>query len=183
MNSSALRLAILAALASAPAAVASDDLVPMGFYEVYHNGELVEITPNLVPKAARSYWLRAGIDGGAQISAWYGAPFSGAVSPNADTTAANFNSTLTEFTNYTETTRPEWVRNDEANQAIENTASLMTITIGVGGGTINGIALMSVATKGNAGGTLLAATRFAAARTVLEGDVLQFRYKLQLNGA
>lgn len=182
IRESQLRAGILAALACAMPS-ASDDLVAMGHYEVYLNGELVEITPNLVPAAARSYWLKAGVAGGAQISAWFGAPFSAAVDPTSALTAANFGSTLTEFTNYGEVNRPAWTQDAEASQAIENAATLMSITIGAGGGTINGIALMSVATKGSTTGTLLAATRFAAARVVVEGDVLQFKYKLQLNGA
>lgn len=180
IRESNLRAGILAALACGMPN-ASDDLVAMGYYEVYHNGVLVEIAPNLVPAAARSYWLRAGIAGGPQVSAWYGAPFSNAVAPTATLTAANFNTTLAEFTNYGEATRPAWTQDIEASQAIENATTLMSITIGAGGGTINGIALMSIATKADATGTLLAATQFAAPRNVLQGDILQFKYKLQLN--
>ena len=74
-----------------------------------------------------------------------------------------------------------WVQDGESAQAIENTSTLMGFTIDVGGGTINGIAILSVNTKGAATGTLLSAVRFAAPRAVLAGDVLQFRYKLQYN--
>lgn len=180
LRESTLRAGILAALASAPAA-SGDQLVPMGYYEVLVNGELVEIAPNLVPAAARSYLLKAGVAGSAQISAWYGAPFVNELDPTAALTAANFNATLTEFTNYNEANRVTWAQDGEANQAIENTTTLMSFTIGAGGGTINGIALLSVNTKGATTGTLLAATRFATPRALQAGDVLQFRYKLQLN--
>lgn len=184
LKQSILRGAILAALAlSSPAYAAGSDVANAGVFEVYHNGELVEIVPNLVPKAARSYLLRSGVALGAQIGTWYGALYINDLAPTDDLTAANFPATLDEFVNYTETARPTWAQDAEANQAIENTTTLMSFTIGTGGGTVSGIALTSVNTKDATTGTLLAATKFSAPRTVLEGDVLQFRYKLQANAA
>lgn len=143
--------------------------------------QLVELIPNIVPKAMRSYLLRAGYAGAAQISSWYIAPFASAVDPTDELTAANFEASLDEFTNYTEVTRPAWVQEAEANQAISNSVTLAKITCGAGGGTINGIVLTSVAAKGNAGGLIGAATRFGAPRPMAEGDELLFRYTMQAN--
>lgn len=179
---SILRAGILAALDVASAS-SLDGMTPMGCFEVYVNGELVEVAPNLVPAAARSYLLRAGVAGGPQISQWYGAPFINDVAPTSALTAANFEATLDEFTNYTESNRPLWAQEAEANQAIENTSTLMEFTVGAGGGTIAGIALLSVNAKGSTAGTLLAATQFAEPRVLQAGDVLQFKYKLQANAA
>ena len=158
--------------------------IPGGAYEVYHNGELVEIAANIVPAAARSYLLKAGVAGGAQISAWYGMPFINAVDPTDALTAANFDATLDEFTNYSEATRPAWVQEAESGQAIVNGTTLMSITIGAGADqVINGFALVSTNTKGGSGGTLLSAFRFAAERPVQEGDVLEFKYTVQAQPA
>lgn len=182
MNKNALSAALLAALAPRQEMVAG--FIPGGAYEVYHNGELVELAPNIVPSAARSYLLKAGVAGGAQISSWYGMPFVNGVDPTADLTAANFNATLGEFTNYSEVSRPAWVQDVEAGQAIVNGTTLMSITIGTGADqVINGFALVSTNIKGGAGGTLLAATRFAAERPVQEGDVLEFKYTMQAQAA
>lgn len=158
-----------------------------GPIEVWHKPkgasefQLIEVVPNIVPAAMRSYILRAAYAGNAQISSWFIMPFINAVDPNDAMTAANFDATWDEFVNYTEATRPAWVQEAEASQAIANSVTLAKITIGVGGGTINGIAMTSVSTKGNAGGTLAAATRFATSRAVAEGDELMFKYTMQAN--
>lgn len=182
MNKTTLSAALLAALAPSNEAVSG--VIPGGAFEFYHNGEPIEIAPNLVPAAARSYMLKAAIAGGAQISAWYGMPFINAVDPTDALTAANFEATLDEFTNYGAVTRPAWTQDVEAGQAIANGTTLMSITVGAGEGqVINGFALVSTNVKGGATGTLLAATRFAAPRQVLEGDVLEFKYTMQAQAA
>lgn len=181
MNKKLLSAALLAALA--PREEMASGFIPGGAYEVYHNGELVEIAENLVPAAARTYLLKAGVAGGAQISTWYGMPFINAVDPTSGLTAGNFNATLAEFTNYAGT-RPTWAQDAESGQAIVNGTTLMSITVGAGADqVINGFALVSTNTKGGSGGTLLAATRFAAPRPVLEGDVLEFKYTMQAQAA
>ncbi len=185
----ALRAAILCGMAMAPdprsglTIPAVDGAVPGGPIEVYHNGELVEISPNVVPAAMRTYLAKAGYAGFAQISTWYIGAFISAVTPDSTLTAANLEATLDEFTNYDEATRPTWVQDAESAQAIVNGTTLATITIGAGGGTINGIFLTSVNTKGSAAGTVGAATRFVAPRVLLAGDTLQFRYTMQMNAA
>lgn len=175
------RTLLATALATAIATATAEGPEPGGFIETYLNGRLVEITPNIVPAAMRSYLLSAGYAGAAQTTTWYIAPFENAVTPVDTLTAANFDAQLNEFTNYTEANRPQWVREPEANQAIANSVTLAKITCGAGGGTINGIALLSVNTKGAATGLLAAATRFANPRPLQEGDVLEFKYTMQMN--
>jgi hypothetical protein len=158
-----------------------DSMVPGGFVEIFDKDiNLIEVAHNLIPAAARSYLIKAGVAGGAQNSAYYIAPWATATDPADNLTAANFESSLDEFTNYTEANRPAWTQDAEAGGAIANAGSMAQITADVGGGTINGIALLTVATKGSAGGLLLAATRFTT-RTLQAGDVLFFRYTLQFN--
>lgn len=174
-------------LAAALATAITDQVDLGGPIEVWHRKKgarkaaLVEVIPNIVPKAMRSYILRAAYAGAAQISNWYIAPFINAVDPTDELTAANFEATLDEFTNYTELTRPAWVQEAEANQAIANSVTLAKITAGPGGGVINGIAMFSVNAKGNGGGLCAAASRFANPRPLEEGDELLFRYTMQAN--
>lgn len=157
-------------------------LILGGFAEVFdRQGNLEEVAPNIVPAAARSYLLKAGVAGFAQTSSWYVAPWINATDPADNLTAANFEAQLDEFTNYTQANRPAWTQDAESGQAIANAGAMAEITAGVGGGVINGISLLSVATKGNGGGLLLMATRFGAQRTLVEDDSLFFRYTLQFN--
>lgn len=175
------RASLVAAALAMAAAAQAEGLVPAGFYEVYQNGQLVEIAPNLIPAEMRSYLLRAGYAGGAQITDWYVGAFSNAVDPADNLTGNTWRASLAEFVNYSEATRPLWAQDVEANQAIANATTLAKITIGAGGGTLNGIVLTSNSAKGTNGGTLGAATRFAAPRPVQEGDTLEFKYTMQLN--
>jgi hypothetical protein len=144
--------------------------------DAWHNGVQFEFgRKNIVPNAALSYLLRAALAGGTQISSWYVAPFSNAVTPTSALTAANFEATLDEFTNYTQSARPAWAQDTEASQAIANAAVLASITADTGGGTVNGICLLSVSTKGASTGTLFSGIRFGGPRTMLETDTLDFK--------
>ena len=173
------RAALLGGLGT-PSDELASGIMPLGSLLCFHNGELVELDSNLVPSAARTYLLKAGVAGLSQITTWYGVPFAAFVDPTAALTASNFNATLTEFINYTQTVRPTWAQDAEAGQAIANATTLMSITIDVGAAlSIAGFALSSTSIKGGAGGLLLAAMKFAAARAVQPGDVLQFQYTLQ----
>lgn len=152
-----------------------------GRWRGFHNGQLFAEGPNLVPAAFRSYALKAALAGFSQTSAWYVAPFINDVDPTSALTAANFEATLDEFTNYTEATRPAWTQGAESGQAISNAASLARITADTGGGTINGVVLISVATKGSAAGLLASAYHFDDTRTIQAGDTLDFEYEMQAN--
>lgn len=179
------RAALAAALAGLAVGslqeVSAEQIDLGGPIEVYHNGQLVELVPNIVPAAMRSYILKAAYAGGAQYNTWYIAPFSNAVTPGDGLTAANFNSTLAEFTNYVEADRPTWAQDAEAAQAIANATTMAEITCGAGGGVVNGIVLISVPTKGSGAGLIAAATRFTNPRNLQETDTLWFRYTMQAN--
>ncbi len=91
--------------------------------------------------------------------------------------------TTTEFTNYTESNRPEFVDGTVASGSVSNSASRAEITAGTGGGTVWGGGLLSVATKSATTGTLLAAAKFSSSRVLSETDVLAFQYTLTLTPA
>lgn len=143
-------------------------------------------TPNRVVDQGLNYILNAAFRGEGVISTWYVAPFAANVTPAANTTAQNFTSTLTEFTNYTEANRVTWV-SDGASTALEliNDASPALFTIGSGGQTtIYGAGLISAQAKSSTSGTLGAAGKLTSGLTGLaEGFEVRLKYRLRASSA
>lgn len=177
-----LSAAIGMALAMERRANAVAEAVMGGDLELYHNGELVEITPNIIPAEWRSQILRQSYAGGAQISQFYIAPFVNEVDvEQIDTlTAANWGTQLSEFIAYDETARPQWQRDAEANQQIANATTLAKITVNAAG-TIWGIVMVTNSAKGSTTGYIAAATKFGSGRGVQAGDTLEFKYTMRAN--
>lgn len=140
------------------------------------NGGPMIWEPNLVVNEGLNHILDVVLHNQAQIPTWFVALFGGNVTPLATWTAANFTSLSTEFTNYDEATRPEYVEAAAASQSISNTASKAVFTIATGGGTVYGAALISSSVKSGVAGKLFAATRFATQRTLDATDLLNVAY-------
>ena len=138
------------------------------------------IDPNTFTNEGLDYLLNAAFGGGAAITQFFLAPFSGNVTPNAGWTAASFPGTATEFTAYTAGTRPQWVEANAASRTIGNTASQAVFTFSAGGPyNLYGMALLSASAKSATSGILVAAMRFAAPRlNQLAGDRLAIEYTL-----
>lgn len=138
---------------------------------------------NRVVDQGLNYMLNAAFRGEGVVSSYYIAPFAGNVTPTAGLTAANFASTMTEFTNYTEANRQAWVT-DAAAAALEliNGDAPALITVGSATGTNNttiwGAGLIASSGKSATGGSLVACQKRAAALTVEEGFELRIKYKL-----
>lgn len=143
-------------------------------------------TPNRVVDQGLNYLLNAAFRGEGVISQWYIAPFAANVTPAANTTAANFASTLTEFTNYTEANRPAWVT-DAAAATLEliNDAAPSLFTIGSGGQTtIYGAGLLSQAAKSSTAGVCAAAGKLPTGLTGLAaGFEVRLKYRLRASSA
>jgi len=138
------------------------------------------IDANTFTNEGLNYVLNAAFGGGAPITQFFLAPFSSNVTPNAGWTAATFPGAATEFTAYTNPTRPQWVEANSDGQVIGNTASQAVFTFNAGGPyNLYGMALLSSSAKGAATGVLAAAMRFAAPRlNQLAGDRLAVEYTL-----
>ncbi len=149
-----------------------------GHWETQEGNDPWQVDPNIVVNEGILHILTVALDQGSANAAFYIAPFSGAVTPAASLTAATFTATTTEFTNYDETTRVLWVNATPASNAIGNTASPATFTIGASGGTIRGAGLVSVGTKSATTGVLIAAARFSADKTMAEDEELRVKYVL-----
>lgn len=144
------------------------------------NGQDIRFDKNKLVNEGMVHMLGVTLSNTAQKSAWYVGLFSANVTPAATVTAASWVADLTEFTNYDEAARPEWVEGAAANNSISNTNNKAAFTIATGGGTVNGAVLISSQTKSGVDGTLMAAAKFSASRTLLATDVLNIGYTVSL---
>lgn len=145
-------------------------------------GEPVEYSPNLLVDQGLDAILIAALGGGAQISTWYIAIFSAAVTPLATWTAANFAASATEITNYDEATREVWTPEPVSGGVISSYAAKATFTATTGF-TARGAALISNSTKGGTVGTLAAASRFGVDKPLSAAELIDVGYQVTLTSA
>lgn len=147
--------------------------------EHYRKGELLFAgnDPNIVVNQGLDHALSVIFNGGAQIATWFVGLFEGNYTPVATDTAANIAANATECTAYDETVRQTWVEAAPSGQSITNSASKATFTMNATK-TVYGAFLVSLNTKGGTTGTLFAASKFSAARNVVDDDQLLVTYTL-----
>lgn len=140
------------------------------------------LDPNRVVTEGLIDILKVYFAGGTQKTAFYLAPYSGNVSPQASWTAANFAANATEFTGYTSATRVQWTPTTPTTAAsVGNSANVSASTITLNAtGNIYGMAMIAGANaKGGTTGTLVAASPFANPRlNMASGDKLGIEYVL-----
>lgn len=149
-----------------------------GVIGISRNFGPVELADNLVVQQGRDYLLNCGLNAGPQLSAWYIVPFATNTVVPDNLTSANFNATLTEFTNYTQTQRQTWQTDGSSSGVITNSAHIATITIGGGAQTaVYGAGLQSQSAKSANTGVCFSAALAPTAKTGLEaGETLSFTY-------
>ncbi|MDN5939335.1 MAG: hypothetical protein L0H83_11830 [Salinisphaera sp.] len=148
-----------------------------GVFTSWLNDGPKRVAPNIVVNQALDSVLDSFFVGTTPPTAFYLAPFSGNVTPAATLTAATFASTLTEFTDYSESTRQVWTPGAVASQAVDNSASVATFTVSVAGGTVWGFGMLTASAKSATTGLCVAATKDAESRTGLAiGDTLNVNY-------
>lgn len=154
-------------------------LFPKGKVEVEHfrDGQFLGkyVFPNGIVDVGLVSLLDVYFAGATQITTWYislvnNSGFSAFA--NADTMGSHAG--WTEFTSYDEATRVEWDEDAAASRAITNTTPA-EFTISAAG-TLKGIFVTSVNTKGGATGTLWATAAFTSTVTVADNDVLRITY-------
>ena len=159
--------------------------IAFGRYTTDINGKDVQVDYNLLPAEGLAYLLDVGLASGSQLTSWYVAVYSGAVSPLASWTAANFPSNATEITSesegYSNTTRPVWTPGSVSGGIVGNLDSRAIFNI-VCSTTLNisGAAVLSANTKGGTSGKLLSAMRYSTARVVNNGDAFGVGYEIGL---
>lgn len=151
-------------------------------YEHIRNGEVIDTwqEPNLVVDEGINYALDAAFSGGTPITTWYVGVYKNNYTPIAGNVASTFagagvaNEANSE---YNEATRPTWTEAGVSAKSITNSASPATFTFNTTV-TIYGAFLISNSTKGGTTGTLAAASKFSASRSMLAADVLNVTYTL-----
>lgn len=141
-----------------------------------------QIDPNRVVNEGLVDILKVYFSGGAQQTAFYLAPYSGNVEPQAGWTAANFAANATEFEGYTSATRVQWMPTAPTTVAsVGNSANVSASTLTLSTvANLYGIALIAGAnTKSATTGKLVAASPFQTPRTnMASGDKLAVEYVL-----
>ena len=162
-----------------------NDFGPKGFFTVevydpedeYGNRRLrhKEIVKNGVTDTGKNNALDVLFGSGAQITSWFlgqidAAGFTGVA--GTDTSASHTG--WTEFSNYSEVTRPQWTPGAAAAGAVVNgTPVNFNIT---GSASLKGILAISENTKGGTTGILWATALYAADIPVNNGDLIKITY-------
>lgn len=149
-----------------------------GVFEVSAREEPYEPAPNMVVTEGLTHIIDVALSQATQKLAFYVALFSGNVTVANTWTGANWVANATEFTNYTEANRVAWAEAGAAAGSISNTASPALFTIGAGGGTVRGAALVEASAKSSTSGVLIAAARFSVDKVMAAAEELRVRYTL-----
>lgn len=139
--------------------------------------------PNGATLEGLTHILATEFGGGAQITTWYIAPINNAdfEELSEDDTAAS-HAGWTEFADYSQATRQEWVEGTPAGGILASqTVASFTITAP---GTLRGAFLASSSTKSGTAGVLWATGELAGEpEAVSIGQVVQIRYTIIAAGA
>lgn len=150
-----------------------------------NGGQDLRIDTNLIPAEGIAHVLNTVWGAEAKVATWYVALFGGNVTPASTWTAANFTANATEITStsegYSESTRQEFVDAPASAGVLGNLAARATFTINCTS-TLNvyGAALLSSNVRGGTTGILSSACRFAAVRTLSDGDSYELGYEVEL---
>lgn len=144
--------------------VAGGGAVMGGAFRHWLNGEDERIDSNILLYAGLDDILSVYFASGAQHATFYVAAYSNAADPPPDLRAANFASTMGEFTHYTESTRPVWAKDAVSSRTIGNSTTPARFTSDATGGTVNGLALATASAKGSTSGLIVACARFSDPR-------------------
>lgn len=147
-----------------------------GHFEAAANDEPFDVAANLIVTEGLNKFLSDTLDGATPNTAHYIAIHSGASTPDAAWTSANYAANATELTTqYDEATRVLWQKGNAAGGILDNTSNPAVFTFNTAV-TVRGAALLSLSTKGGITGTLIAAAQFAAAKSMADEEELRVKY-------
>lgn len=156
-----------------------DKLALKGKYviEVFRAGVLISTVAfaNLVTNEGKNKLFDVMFHNQTQIATWYiglidNTGFTGTLATDTASSHAGW----TEYVGYSETVRQDWVEDAAASQQITNTApSVFNINAT---GSVRGIFVSSINTKGNNTGTLWSTALFPTTLPVTNGDQVKISY-------
>lgn len=149
------------------------------------NGEDEIVDRNKVVNTGLNHLLSRLRPGSTAIEAWYISIYSADYTPTADLTAAQYPGTAVEIVSasegYSEATRQPWTAGAPSGGVMDNLASRAALTIVTASSlVVRGAAVHQNNTKGDITGVLLAASKFANARTLYNGDVFNLGYRITI---
>jgi len=153
--------------------------------EQVRDGEVIasEVVPNIVLDSGLNYLLDAALSNGSQITNFYISLYRNNYTAGGTTTFANFLVSAGEIsTQFAEVARQAWGDNAVASMVISNATPVAfnaTENTSVWGAFIVG----NDATFGSSTGTLIAASKFPALRSLLNGDILNITYSFSIADA
>lgn len=155
--------------------MANDILHVLGFkheltiYDIA-TGEVVdhEVKYNLIPQAGIDFLIQTPFGDVAPIPAFYCGLFRNNVLPTSGMTAADIPTTLGEFVNYAETSRPAWNRAYNLAGTQDNSASKAVFTP-TAEANVYGSFMVANPTKGSNTGLLLSVVRFSTVKPLSVG--------------
>lgn len=149
-------------------------------FEQYRNGKLIRKIPlfNTVTTDGKNNIFNIMFGGATQLTAWYiGLIDNTGYSTNAVTDTMAAHAGWVEWTSYNETTRQSWTPAAASSGSVTNTTAA-TFTMNASG-TLRGIFITSVNTKGGTTGVLWSGGIFAAGTVaVTSGDQIKITYTL-----
>lgn len=127
---------------------------------------------NLIPASGLGFLIRSPFGDVPPIPNFYLGLFRGNYIPTPSTTSADIPSNMVEFVDYSEITRPEWVKALVGTATFDNLASKAEFTV-TQDRTIYGAFLVSDGVKGGNSGLLLSCVRFPTPKTVTAGQTVK----------
>ena len=157
-----------------------------GEYHHSVNGGAITIDKNLITTEGLTHLLNVAMGATAKPAGYYMALYASAVTPAANWTAASFAATAAEIVSLTEgfseVTRPVWTPATAAAGVIDNFAGAARFTIVTASSiNVNGAALLSSNARGGTSGVLVSASRYAATRTMYNGETYDLGYCVTLS--
>lgn len=152
-----------------------------GAYVHNINGMDERTDSNMIPDEGMHYMLDVSINNGTKIAAWYLGLYSTNYTVTSALTGTNWNSSVTEITAYDEAARPAFTPASfgSTDTAISNVSSKAVFTMS-GTETIYGCVLVQTAAKSTYTAKLLSASTFSAGRAVVDNDVFNLGYTVDL---
>lgn len=147
--------------------------------EHWRGSELIGVyqTINGIVDVGINHLLDVGFDAATQTTTWsMGLVDNSGFTAFADADTMGSHTGWNEFTTYSEANRPTWNPDPASARSISNgTSTDFSIS---GSGTLKGIFITSVNTKGGTTGILWATAAFASTVSVTNGDILKVTYTI-----
>lgn len=133
---------------------------------------------NLVPLAGVNHMAAALFGDTPAIGTFHVGLFAGNYLPTMDSKAADIPTSMGEFVDYAEATRPVWTRQN-SNGLISNASARAVFTVNRNA-TLHGGFLVSNSAKGSGTGLLLSVARFSSPKPVESGQTIRVSGELSL---